>query len=97
MIYYLTKKKRYLNRYFDETLDACIEKEDDEDYNNMCFSKKISSPIKYIKTNWKYFKFEKEDESDIGNCMVKINETFNSIDFINNDRDIVGDAFKKIS
>ena len=95
----LFNENRHLNRYFDETLDAFIEKEDDEDYNNMCVFKKIyhhKSLSEIYKTSWKkYFKFEKKDESDIVNCMVKINETFNSIDFINNDRDILGDAFEK--
>lgn len=60
----LFNENRHLNRYFDETLDAFIEKEDDEDYNNMCVFKKIyhhKSLSEIYKTSWKkYFKFEKK-------------------------------------
>jgi type I restriction-modification system DNA methylase subunit len=93
----LYNEKRHVNRYYNDKLDAWIEK-DTEDYTKLCVFKKIfhhKELSDVYSSSWKkYFKFEESHEIDIVKCICKLIDGFN-IDINNNNSDLLGDAFEK--
>ncbi len=93
----LYDEKRHIDRYYNNELDAWIEK-DTEDYTKLCVFKKIfhhKTLSEVYSGSWKkYFKFEESHEPDIIKCISKLVEGFN-MEINNTNSDFLGDAFEK--
>jgi len=94
----LYDEKRHLDIYYDEQLDATIERDNEENYNNLCVFKKIfhhKTLSDVYSGSWKkYFKFEESHEPDIVKCIIKLHEGFN-MSLNKSNSDLLGDAFEK--